>query len=210
MACVDVALGAVGSADLVVTGDGTTETALGEVLTDANVRTAALADTPLGGVGSATEVQVAETAGDCLAPPGCTEATGDVPADCDAGWPSCYKVADASLAEMQACGGEAGSADPEWDGLLTNKSACSSAMQDWSESGSSESLATKAFHSAYVLYIGGAFYELQITVGNSTVCWDGYKYVGDSPVGTYDFADYSDCSPASTGPATICIEECPA
>jgi hypothetical protein len=217
MACVDVALGAVGSADLVVTGDGTTETALGEVLTDANVRTAALADTPLGGIGSATEVQVAETAGDCLTP--------GIPLTCDGqGWANCYKWAAADLATLATCaagGSCAASADPAWDGTcVVDLYPCAQNGSDWFEQwdgpagkslGGKELAAPPDYGTLLSYYSDGyaAFYfcgvYLMMSGGCDDILIDGYKYDGADPTG-----EYTDGQGTCPALATFTIEECPA
>jgi hypothetical protein len=205
MACVDVALGAVGSADLVVTNDGADETALGEVLTDANVRTAALADTPLGGVGSADEVQVAETAGDCLGP-------GPIPEECDPAWASCYRITD--LSGVYGCAACDASSDTSWDGDYPVRLGNCPTEEAWLPPQDARSIDGKLLYASSAIYFQGvtlgSYYLLQIIcdgAGGTDDIWYGYKYDGSSPAGVYTF-DYSGCG--NTGPATLTVEECPA
>ena len=214
MACVDVALGDVGSADLVVTNDGVDETALGEVLTDANVRTAALADTPLGGIGSATEVQVAETAGDCLTP--------GIPLDCfGESWASCYRLIAADLALLVTCATGAGcvaSGDPAWGGdYLESGLGCEDwgggvSFQSWNYT-PSKSLAGQAMATGQTplyYYSDGfaALYNCYVYLDSATPCddilLDGYKYDGADPTG-----EYTDGQGTCPALATFTIEECP-
>jgi hypothetical protein len=214
MACIDVALGAVGSADLVVTDAGTTETALGTVLSTADIRKADTNDAALGGIGTATDVQVAETAGDCLGSD-CAEPGGDIPTYCyETSFPSCIQIKDyydGMLAGCAACDADAGGA---WDGTFT-AAACNDAGSPhsqhwWAAAGSVDGKAP--YVSFYVLWFASSYYNIYISCltdagdPNSDIrIWEGYKYDGDSPIGEYMF-DNSDCN---AGPATLCVEECP-
>jgi hypothetical protein len=203
MACVDVALGAVGSADLVVTNDGADETALGEVLSTANVRLADTSDTALGDVSTTTDVQVAESPGDCL---------NAFPAACDAGWPSCYRLAGYSDHDLTACGGCEVSAESAWDGTFADygTAGCPD-IAAWFVTGLPLSVdGCILYYISFIQFSGPAgYYVLTVVCYDATndltyPVWLGYKYDGASPAGTYTF-DSSDCGNSQD----LTVEECP-
>jgi hypothetical protein len=212
MACIDVALGAVESADLVVTDAGTTETALGTVLSSADIRKSDTNDAALGGISTTVNVQVAETAGDCL---GAT-----IPLDCTgATWAACYQVTSATLTALRACAAASDADDdgvnPEWDGtFVEDGNGCQDLgggayQQYWyGHDIGAVCIGGKAVSNIEVFYYSDGvtpWFEVNIvlTGGVTGMICDLYKYDGGDPTGVYPGDAYC-CDD------DIEIEECPA
>ena len=210
MACVDVALGEVASADLVVTDAGTTETALGTVPSTDDIRKADTTDAALGGIGTTVDVQVAETAGDCLTtmpPLDCTTAT----------WASCYQLDATSLAALQTCaaGTDADdSTEDEWDGtFLESGLGCYDIGGGWYSQywygAQPFAIGGKAVNTCELFYFSDgvtAWFEVNIMLegGSYPILVDNLKTIGVDPTGLYEDGGQV-CTPLE-----VTVEECPA
>jgi hypothetical protein len=213
MACIDVALGEVASGDLVVTGAGTTETALGTVPSGDDIRKADATDAALGGIGTTVDVQVAETAGDCLAT--FPDACGD--------WANCYQLKD------------------YYDGLLTADALCEDSAEDpwtggpmpvewaycednppqmsWTDPSNAETsidgkrTSSTGDDGAQVYWDGdptfgywGLFVFCSDTSDNPIDVWNGVRYTGANP----DSGPFAYVTGSASDVAELEIEPCPA